>query len=48
MDEDISIINNNTRTEKFKNFLIQNKKKLILAALATQFIVDGIKASFNI
>tara|TARA_B100000941_G_scaffold141780_1_gene100494 strand:- start:24 stop:668 length:645 start_codon:yes stop_codon:yes gene_type:complete len=30
MDEDISIINTNTRNEKIKNFLIQNKKKLVL------------------
>ena len=29
MDEDISIINTNTRNEKIKNFLIQNKKKII-------------------
>jgi len=30
MDEDISIINTNTRNEKIKNFFIQNKKKIIL------------------
>ena len=29
MDEDISIINTNTRNEKIKNFLIHNKKKII-------------------
>ena len=29
MDEDISIINTNTRNEKIKNFFVQNKKKLI-------------------
>ena len=29
MDEDISIINTNTRNEKIKNFFIQNKRKLI-------------------
>tara|TARA_E500000178_G_C16863165_1_gene680739 strand:+ start:135 stop:779 length:645 start_codon:yes stop_codon:yes gene_type:complete len=28
MDEDISIINSNTRNEKIKNFFINNKKKL--------------------
>jgi len=33
MDEDISIINNNTRSEKVKNFFLKNKKKLILAIL---------------
>ena len=31
MDEDISIINTNTRNEKIKNFFIHNKKKLILS-----------------
>jgi len=29
MDEDIAIINSNTRNEKVKNFLINNKKLLI-------------------
>jgi len=29
MDEDISIINTNTRNEKIKNFIIHNKKKII-------------------
>ena len=29
MDEDISIINTNTRNEKIKNFFIHNKKKII-------------------
>ncbi len=29
MDEDISIINTNTRNEKIKNFLVHNKKKII-------------------
>ena len=31
MDEDISIINTNTRNEKIKNFFIHNKKKIISA-----------------
>ena len=30
MDEDLSIINSNTRNEKIKNFLFQNKKKIII------------------
>ena len=30
MDEDITIINTNTRNEKIKNFFMNNKKKLIL------------------
>ena len=29
MDEDISIINSNTRNEKIKNFFLNNKKKLL-------------------
>ena len=29
MDEEISIINTNTRNEKIKNFLVSNKKKII-------------------
>ena len=29
MDDDISIIDSNTRKEKIKNFLFENKKKLI-------------------
>ena len=29
MDEDISIINTNTRNEKIKNFFVHNKKKII-------------------
>ena len=31
MDEEISIINNNTRNERIKNFFINNKKKLIFS-----------------
>ena len=40
MDEDISIINSNTRNEKIKNFFIQNKKKIIsgLAAIVLLLI----------
>ena len=30
MDEDITIINTNTRNEKIKNFFVNNKKKLII------------------
>ena len=32
MDEDIEIINTNTRNEKIKNFFIINKKKIIIFA----------------
>ena len=31
MDEDINIINSNTRNAKIKNFLIENKKSIILS-----------------
>ena len=41
MDEDISIINTNTRNEKIKNFLLVNKKKLILTGLALVIILIG-------
>ena len=30
MDEDLAIINSNTRTEKIKNFFLKNKKKIII------------------
>ena len=30
MDEDIAIINTNTRSEKIKNFFINNKNKIII------------------
>ena len=33
MDEDISIIDSNTRNEKIKNFLTNNKKKIISSVL---------------
>ena len=29
MDEDLSIINTNTRNEKIKNFFVNNKNKII-------------------
>ena len=38
MDEDISIINTNTRNEKIKNFFINNKKTLILTLTLIVFI----------
>ena len=39
MDEDISIINTNTRNEKIKNFFIQNKKKLVLGIIAILLVL---------
>ena len=38
MDEDISIINTNTRNEKFKNFFVQYKNRIILVLLFIIFI----------
>ena len=49
MDEDIAIINSNNRTEKIKNFLIKNKKGIIISVLIfvlsiiTFFLFDDIK-----
>ena len=34
MDEEISIINSNTRNERVRNFFVKNKKKIILILLA--------------
>ena len=41
MDEDLSIINTNTRNEKIKNFFIQNQKKffILIALLVISLIV---------
>tara|TARA_B100000965_G_C19280624_1_gene621419 strand:+ start:21 stop:665 length:645 start_codon:yes stop_codon:yes gene_type:complete len=39
MDEDISIINTNTRNERIKKFFIKNKKYLILTLTLTVLIV---------
>ena len=41
MDEDISIINTNTRTEKIKNFFINNKKKIIISISSIILIIFG-------
>ena len=42
MDEEISIINNNTRNEKVKNFLVNNKNKLIFIVLAIIVILVSV------
>jgi len=39
MDEDLSIINTNTRNEKIKNFFLKNKKKLITFLLVLILIL---------
>ena len=41
MDEDISIINTNTRNEKIKNFFIKNKKILIICLSTIVLIIFG-------
>jgi len=49
MDEDISIINTNTRKEKIKNFFINNKKSLVtfislaLLIIFTYFFLEEVK-----
>ncbi len=42
MDEDISIINSNTRNQKIKNFFLNNKKKLILIVLFLLITIVGL------
>ena len=41
MDEDLSIINSNTRLEKIKTFLINNKKSLILLLITIIFLLSS-------
>ena len=41
MEEDISIINSNTRNEKVKNFFINNKNKIILTVIVLVVILMG-------
>ena len=45
MDEEISIIDNNTRNEKIKNFFINNKKNLIISIL---IIIIGLGSYFSL
>ena len=42
MDEEISIINSNTRTEKIKNYLVSNKKKILISILTIVIIIFAI------
>tara|TARA_B100000902_G_scaffold396237_1_gene456740 strand:+ start:2182 stop:2826 length:645 start_codon:yes stop_codon:yes gene_type:complete len=44
MDEDIAIIDKNTRNEKIKNFILKNKKLLILSLTLIILFVIGIFA----
>ena len=41
MDEEVTIIDTNTRNEKILNFFINNKKKLIIGSLIIFFIIIG-------
>ena len=41
MEEDISIINNNTRNEKVRNFFINNKNKIISIIVALIIVLVG-------
>ena len=42
MDEDLSIINTNTRNEKIKNFFVNNKNKIILGIIIVIIIIAGV------
>ena len=42
MDEDVSIINTNTRNEKIKNFFINNKNKLIFGIIILLVVIVGV------
>ena len=41
MNEEVSIINSNTRNERIKNFFVNNKKKLILTILILILVLFG-------
>ena len=41
MDEDIAIVNDNTRNQKIKNFFVKNTKKLIIAFSVIILIIFG-------
>jgi len=42
MDEDLSIINTNTRNEKIKNFFVNNKNKIIFGIIILVIIVTAV------
>ena len=42
MDEDLSIINSNTRNEKIKNFFVNNKNKIISGIIIFIIIIVGV------
>ena len=41
MDEDLEIINSNTRNEKIKNFISQNKKKIVTILITIIILIVG-------
>jgi predicted negative regulator of RcsB-dependent stress response len=41
MDEEISIINSNTRNEKVRNFFVKNKSKIISNLLAIIILIGA-------
>ena len=41
MDEEITIIDSNTRNEKIKNFFINNKKNLIIGFFIILVVIIG-------
>ena len=42
MDEDLSIINANTRNEKIKNFFVNNKNLIIFGIIILILVVTGV------
>ena len=42
MDEDLSIINTNTRNEKIKNFFVNNKNKIISGMIILIIVIVGV------
>ncbi len=42
MDEDLSIINTNTRNEKIKNFFVKNKNKIVSGIIILIIIIIGV------
>ena len=42
MDEDLSIINTNTRNEKIKNFFVNNKNKIISSIIILIIIIASV------
>ena len=47
MDEDLSIINANTRNEKIKNFIVNNKNKIISAIIILIIIIVSVYSYDN-